>query len=78
MLDKQSYDLNFCYPIPEALENGRIKLVPFIVRAAFDQALVAATDNFDALIAIRSLSRVSEVIYRLPGNLPIPSVGTVL
>ncbi|KAF5331918.1 hypothetical protein D9611_008911 [Ephemerocybe angulata] len=28
--DSDSYDQNFCYPLPKALENDRVKLVPFV------------------------------------------------
>ena len=27
----QTYDFNFCFPVPDVLENERVKLVPFAV-----------------------------------------------
>ena len=32
MSTAEPYDLNFCFPAPDVLENDRVKLVPFIVR----------------------------------------------
>ena len=32
MISGEAYDVNFCFPVPEALETERVRLTPFIVK----------------------------------------------
>lgn len=32
IMSGQTYDINFCFPVPEALEGERVRLTPFIVQ----------------------------------------------
>jgi hypothetical protein len=31
IMSVEAYNVNFCFPVPETLENDRVKLTPFIV-----------------------------------------------
>ncbi|KAJ7687697.1 acyl-CoA N-acyltransferase [Mycena rosella] len=48
MSESLPYDINFCFPVPQLLENDRVKLVPFLPSEHAD-AFFAAIRAHDAL-----------------------------
>jgi len=62
-----AYDLNFCFPVPNTLENGRIRLVPFIPHIHAEQYLTeveAFPQLYDYLPygPFRSLEEINQLL----------------
>ena len=67
-----AYDINFCFPVPEALESERVKLTPFIViinliRKVDAKLFIALEGRGDIFLCSKATSR----------DIHIPSIWTL-
>ena len=72
MFAEGAYDINFCFPVPEALESERVKLTPFIVIINLIRKI-----NAKLLIALEARGNIflcSKVTSR---DIHIPSIWTL-